>query len=64
LFHKGEREEKMPLAATLVSSDKVEIVTAPSAGGLGHYSTIALAEHVPLVTACALALPFLTECGG
>jgi hypothetical protein len=59
------REEKMPLAVTLVSSDKVEIVTGPSAGGLGHYSTlVALAEHVPLVTACALALPFLTECGG
>jgi hypothetical protein len=54
----------MPLAVTLVSSDKVAIVTAPSAGGLGHYSTVALAEHVPLVTACALALPFLTECGG
>jgi hypothetical protein len=33
------------MAATFVSSDKVAIVTAPSADGLGHYTSVALAEH-------------------
>jgi hypothetical protein len=33
------------MAATFVSSDKIAIVTGPSACGLGHYSNVALAEH-------------------
>jgi hypothetical protein len=39
------REEKTPMAVTFVSSDKVAIVTALSAYGRGHYSTVVLAEH-------------------
>ncbi len=53
------REEKMPMAATLVSSDKVAIVTGPSACGLRHYSTVALAEHGAVsVGLCSCAAVF------
>jgi hypothetical protein len=36
------------MATTFVSSEKVAIVTAPSACALGHYSTVALAEQGPI----------------
>lgn len=48
------------MAATFASSDKVAIVTTPSACGLGHYSTVALAEHDDISeTACALGAAVL-----